>query len=75
VSPAASEQISAPRTSEPDAVLSEAQRAAIAAAVAALPPMTEEQVDAVCEVIVTARARWRRTDAPGAAPRGGNTAG
>jgi hypothetical protein len=42
--------------------LSEAQRAAIVAAVLELPPMTCEQVDSVCEVIVAARARWRRED-------------
>jgi len=42
--------------------LAEAQRAAIVAAVLELPPMTCEQVDAVCEVIVGARARWRRED-------------
>lgn len=42
--------------------LSEAQRAAIVAAVLELPPMTCEQVDSVCEVIVTARTRWRRED-------------
>lgn len=42
--------------------LSEAQRAVIVAAVLRLPPMTVEQVDAVCEVIVAARARWRRED-------------
>ncbi|MGH3567122.1 MAG: hypothetical protein ACRDRH_14040 [Pseudonocardia sp.] len=42
--------------------MSEAQRAAIVAAVLELPPMTVEQVDRVCEVIVAARARWRRED-------------
>jgi hypothetical protein len=42
--------------------LSEQQRAAIRAAIAALPPMTNDQVDSVCEVIVTARERWRRED-------------
>jgi hypothetical protein len=42
--------------------LSEAQRAAIVAAVLELPPMADEQVDGVCEVIVAARARWRRED-------------
>jgi hypothetical protein len=53
-------------------VLTEAQQDAIKAAVAALPPMTDQQVDAVCEVINAARARWRRhTDHP--TTRGENT--
>jgi len=43
-------------------VLSEADRAAVRAAVAALPPLTDEQVAGVCEVIVATRARWRRQD-------------
>jgi hypothetical protein len=42
--------------------LSARQRAAIRAAIAALPPMSNEQVDSVCEVIVTARERWHRDD-------------
>jgi hypothetical protein len=42
--------------------LSAQQRATIRAAIAALPPMTNDQVDSVCEVIVTARERWRRED-------------
>lgn len=43
--------------------LSDLERAQIVAAVYALAPMTEEQVDRVCEVIVSTRARWRREDA------------
>jgi hypothetical protein len=26
----------------------------------ALPPLTDEQIDGLCEVIVTARERWAR---------------
>jgi hypothetical protein len=42
--------------------LSEAERAAIAAAIAVLPPMSTTQADQVCEVIMSARGRWRRAD-------------
>jgi len=37
-------------------------RAAIRAAVAALPPLTDEQADALCDVIIAARKRWQRED-------------
>jgi len=30
--------------------------------VLALPPLTDEQVDRICEVITTARHRWQRED-------------
>ncbi|MGH3613077.1 MAG: hypothetical protein ACRDRK_10885 [Pseudonocardia sp.] len=56
----------AARSSPPSGVrrggvgLSAAERGAIESAVLALPPMTEDQVDRVCEVIVSARTRWRR---------------
>jgi hypothetical protein len=40
--------------------LSEQDRATIRAAVAALDPLTDEQIAAVCEVITTSRIRWRR---------------
>ena len=50
--------------------LSEADRAAVAAAVAALPPITEAQADPVCEVIVYARQRWRRGDRARPGPTG-----
>jgi len=43
-------------------VLSPTQREAIRAAILALPPMTDEQTDALCDVITTARQRWRRED-------------
>ncbi len=42
--------------------LSAEQQAAIVARVLALPPMTDEQVDGVCEVIQVARTRWRAQD-------------
>jgi hypothetical protein len=37
--------------------LTDEDRAAIHAAVAALPPLTDEQIDALCEVIIAARKR------------------
>jgi len=37
-----------------------AQRDAIRAAVAALPPLTDEQIDALCEVINNQQARHHR---------------
>jgi len=43
-------------------VLSPTQRAAIHAAVLVLPPLTDEQTDALCAVITNARHRWRRQD-------------
>jgi len=44
-------------------------RDAIHAAIGALPPMTDEQIDAIAEVIITARERRRRTrQAPAAKP-------
>jgi len=42
--------------------LSAAEQAAIVARVLALPPLTEEQIDRLCEVIHTARTRWRDQD-------------
>jgi hypothetical protein len=30
--------------------------------VLALPPLTDEQIDRLCEVIVTARQRWAREE-------------
>ncbi len=41
--------------------LTATERDAIRAAVAALPPLTDEQIDALCEVINNQRARHRRT--------------
>ena len=40
--------------------LTDDERAAIRAAVAALPPLTDEQVDALCEIIIAARNRRQR---------------
>jgi hypothetical protein len=40
--------------------LTEEDRAAIRAAVAKLPPLTDEQVDALCEIIIAARKRRER---------------
>jgi hypothetical protein len=42
--------------------LSEADRAAVRAAVAALKPMSDDQIADVCEVITASRQRWRRED-------------
>ena len=47
----------------PPWTLTDEDRAAIRAAVAALPPLTDEQVDALCDVIIAARKRWQREDA------------
>ena len=41
--------------------LTDAEREAIHAAVDALPPMTDEQIEAIAEVIIAARERRRRT--------------
>jgi len=38
--------------------------AAIRAAVAALPPLTDEQIDALCEIIIAARKRRQRQTEP-----------
>ena len=43
-------------------VLSEQERAAIRAQVRALPPLTDGQVDGLCEAILNARARWQQHD-------------
>jgi hypothetical protein len=40
--------------------LTQTERDAIRAAVAALPPLTDEQIDALCEVINNQRAKHRR---------------
>jgi hypothetical protein len=40
--------------------LSNEELAVIRAAVLALEPMTDEQIEGVCEVIAVSRARWRR---------------
>jgi hypothetical protein len=40
--------------------LTDEDRAAIHAAVAALPPLTDEQIDALCEVMIAARKRRQR---------------
>jgi len=40
-------------------VLTPEQRAAIRTAVLAMPPLTNEQVDAICDALINARARWR----------------
>jgi hypothetical protein len=43
--------------------LSEQDRAAVVAAVLALEPMSDEQINAVCEVITTSRVRWNTNKA------------
>jgi len=45
-------------------VVSKQDLAAVHAAVDALPPMTDEQIDAICETIQTARARWHTQNTP-----------
>jgi len=40
--------------------LSEVDRAWVRAAVLALPPLTDEQIAGVCEVIAASRARWQQ---------------
>lgn len=40
--------------------LTDEDRAAIRAAVAALPALTDEQIDALCEIIIAARKRRQR---------------
>lgn len=40
--------------------LTDEDRTAIRAAVAALPPLTDEQIDALCEIIIAARKRRQR---------------
>ena len=39
--------------------LTEADRAAITAEILARPPLTDDQIDALCDLILAARARWR----------------
>jgi hypothetical protein len=51
-----------PRNQRRLPVLSEEDRAAIRATVAALQPLSDEQISGVCEVIVAARQRWHRHD-------------
>jgi hypothetical protein len=41
--------------------LTDAEREAIHTAIDALPPMTDEQIEAIAEVILAARERRRRT--------------
>jgi hypothetical protein len=41
--------------------MTDAEREAIHAAIDALPPMTEEQIEAIAEVIIVARERRRHT--------------
>jgi hypothetical protein len=48
------------RTRREPGELTDQDRAAIRAAVLALPPLTDEQVDALCETIVATWARWSR---------------
>jgi hypothetical protein len=43
-------------------VVSAADRAKVRAAISALPPLSESEVDALCEVIRVTRARWERED-------------
>lgn len=54
------------RRRTPYGELSAAQVARIQASVLALEPMSDEQIAGVCEVIATARRRWRPGPAPGA---------
>lgn len=50
--------------------LTDETRDAIHTAISALPPMTDEQIDAIADVIIAARERRRRTrQEPAARPR------
>jgi hypothetical protein len=40
--------------------LTDEERAAIRADVAALPPLTDEEIDALCDIIIAARKRRQR---------------
>lgn len=44
--------------------LTDEDRKAIRAAVAALPPLTDEQIDALCEIIIAARKRRQHQTEP-----------
>lgn len=48
---------------EPARILTDEEMAVVRRAVDALPPMTDEQIDGICEVITNARATWRAADA------------
>jgi len=60
--PTAREEAAHPTTSRRNGVLTEQELQAIDAAVLALPPLTDEQIDALCEVIANAHAKWRAAD-------------
>lgn len=47
----------------PPKELSQSDVRKIGAAVRALPPLSDDQIDQLCEVIRIARARWRREEA------------
>jgi hypothetical protein len=49
--------------------LTDAEREAIHAAIDALPPMTDEQIEAIAEVIIAARERRRHTRQTNRGPR------
>lgn len=49
--------------------MTDAEREAIHAAIGALPPMTEEQIEAIAEVIIVARERRRHTCQTSRGPR------
>ena len=57
----ASTQRDAGRRRPRPSALTDTEREAIHAAVDALPPMTDEQIDAIAEVIIAARERRRHT--------------
>jgi hypothetical protein len=52
----------APKQARTARALSEAEREAIRAAIRELPPLTDEQIGALCETIRAARKRWNRED-------------
>jgi hypothetical protein len=53
----------------PRPALTDADREAIHAAIDALPPMTDEQIEAIAEVIIAARERRRHTRQTSRGPR------
>jgi hypothetical protein len=60
--------VSDPPTRSHHPELTDAEREAIHAAIDALPPLTDEQIDALAEVIIAARERRRHTRPASRAP-------
>jgi hypothetical protein len=52
----------APTSDARPGVTTDRDREVLRAAMEALPPLTDEQVDGLCDVILNARQRWRQLD-------------